>query len=143
MNMTDQDYHPPSESIAQWLQVLDQPTRLEILLVIGESEACVCHLEAALGQRQAYISQHLMALREAAIITSRREGRYVFYRLNDLGLLEFIRLAASLAGLPATVLTGEGRSAPNPDCPCPHCESGSGTQDKPEMEISNGSDPVG
>jgi ArsR family transcriptional regulator len=105
------------------LQAIDQPARLEILQVIGSGEACVCHLEAALGQRQAYISQHLMALRDAGIITSRRDGRYVYYRLTDARVLDLIGLAGSLAGVPLPATT-----TPNPvqDCPCPHCVSAVG-----------------
>jgi ArsR family transcriptional regulator len=61
-----------SKEIAFLLRVLGQPERLSILLLIGKGEACVCHLEAALGLRQAYISQHLMALREANIVIARR-----------------------------------------------------------------------
>ena len=91
------------------------PSRLTILLVIGEGEACVCHLEAVLGKRQAYISQHLMALRDAGIITPRRDGRFIYYRITDPGLFELIRSAARLAGVeitaqPATAL-----------CECPEC----------------------
>ncbi len=51
--------------ISNIFRQLSQPSRIEILLAIGEGEACVCHLEAKLGMRQAYISQHLMALRDA------------------------------------------------------------------------------
>jgi DNA-binding transcriptional ArsR family regulator len=62
------------------LLTISAPARLEILLIVGAGEACVCYLESRLGYRQAYISQHLMALRQAGLIDSRREGKYVFYR---------------------------------------------------------------
>ena len=117
MNMT-QLHTTAGQAVAGILQSIDQPARLEILQVIGSGEACVCHLEAALGQRQAYISQHLMALRDAGIISSRRAGRYVFYRVKDERVLDLIRLAGSLAGVPLTAPTAPG---PRPDCPCPHC----------------------
>jgi len=121
-----------SQEVAGILQAIDQPARLEILQVIGSGEACVCHLEAALGQRQAYISQHLMALREAGIITSRRAGRYVYYRLKDARVLDLIGLAGSLAGAaPAAPVI------PNPvqDCPCPHCTSTGRKDLKIETEV--------
>jgi DNA-binding transcriptional ArsR family regulator len=120
MNMTLPTQSVSGQSVAEILQAIDQPARLEILQVIGNGEACVCHLEAALGQRQAYISQHLMALRDAGIITSRRDGRYVFYRLTDARVLDLISLAGSLAGVPSSATT-----VPHPvhDCPCPHCSS--------------------
>jgi len=121
--MTQSAQTTQGEIVAGILQAIDQPARLEILQVIGSGEACVCHLEAALGQRQAYISQHLMALRDAGIITSRRAGRYMFYRLKDARVLDLIGLASSLAGAPLTA-----PAAPNPvqDCPCPHCTSAVG-----------------
>jgi DNA-binding transcriptional ArsR family regulator len=121
----------PGEIVAGILQAIDQPARLQILQVIGGGEVCVCHLEATLGQRQAYISQHLMALRDAGIITSRRDGRYVFYRLKDERVLDLIQLAGSLAGLPPTAPV-----APPPvqECPCPHCSTAGG--DKPGNRTS-------
>ena len=64
-----------AEKISAILEEIASPSRLVILLSIGDGEACVCHLESVLNKRQAYISQHLMALRQAGIITSRRDGR--------------------------------------------------------------------
>ena len=143
MNMTSPDFLPSSQALAQWLQTLGQSARLEILLVIGAGEACVCHLEAVLGQRQAYISQHLMALRQAGIISTRRDGRYIFYRLNDLRLLEFVRLAASLAGVSAAELPAQGRTAPYAGCLCPHCEPADHAHSELHMERPDATDPVG
>ena len=105
--------------VSEWLQAISPQPRLEILLALGTGEACVCHLEAFLGQRQAYISQHLMALREAGIIASRREGRFVFYRLQDVALLDLIRGAARLASVPENQLGVS--NMPLPACNCPSC----------------------
>src|SRR5512138_3714799 len=90
-----------SEKVAEPLQAIASTQRIAILLAIGNGEACVCHLEAALGWRQAYISQHLMALRKADILQDRRAGRYMFYRLKDTALLDLIATAARLSGLAA------------------------------------------
>ncbi|NLG72668.1 MAG: helix-turn-helix transcriptional regulator [Chloroflexi bacterium] len=103
---------------AALLRVLGQPARLRILLAIGEGEACVCHLESALGMRQAYISQHLMTLRDADLVTSRRAGKYIFYRLRDTGLLDLICLAAQAACAAFPAPTGAGTYG---GCACPHC----------------------
>jgi ArsR family transcriptional regulator len=129
MNMLQSSTSFSGQAAAAIFQAIDQPARLEILQVIGTGEACVCHLEAALGQRQARISQHLMALREAGIITSRREGRYVFYRLNDVRILDLISLAGSLAG------SSSAAPASARDCPCPHCSSTVRVQIKIEPEV--------
>lgn len=84
------------ESISELLQAISAPARLEILLLIGVNEECVCHLEARLGYRQAYISQHLMALRQAGLLESRREGKYVFYRLLKPEIMPLIQMAADI-----------------------------------------------
>ena len=103
------------EQVAALLQTIGQENRLQILLAIGEGETCVCHLEAMLGLRQATLSQHLMALREAGVVTDRREGRYIHYRLHDPALLGLIRQAAQLQGVDLPSLS------PAPDCDCPDC----------------------
>ena len=106
--------------VSDLLQVISPQTRLEIILAIGTGEACVCHLEAVLKLRQAYISQHLMALREAGVITARREGRYVFYRLENSAVLELVRQAVRLAGQSPEELASAQRAAAQ-GCNCPNC----------------------
>jgi ArsR family transcriptional regulator len=69
------------------------------------------------GLRQATLSQHLMALREAGVVTDRREGRYIFYHLCDPALLDLVRQAALLQGLDLPSL------APAHDCECPNCST--------------------
>jgi DNA-binding transcriptional ArsR family regulator len=103
------------EQVAALLQTIGQESRLQILLAIGEGETCVCHLEAMLGLRQATLSQHLMALREAGIVSDRRDGRYIHYRLRDPALLDLLCQAAVLQGLALPEL------APSPECDCPNC----------------------
>lgn len=113
------------EQVASFLQVIGQPTRLQILLAIGEGETCVCHLEAMLGLRQATLSQHLMALREAGLVSDRRAGRYIHYRLCDPALLDLVRQAAQLQGMDLPELS------PSPDCSCPNC-----SKQKPEGDAA-------
>ena len=115
--------HHPEEEISSLLRTIDQPARLRILLTINRGEACVCHLEAVLNLRQAYISQHLMALREAGILTTRREGRFIFYRLKDGRILDLIKLAGELSGIPANNISGSPTTASESNCCCPHCEA--------------------
>jgi ArsR family transcriptional regulator len=110
-----------SEKLAAPLQVIASPQRVAILLAIGHGEACVCHLEAALGWRQAYISQHLMALRKADILQDRREGRYVYYRLKNASYLELIAASAALSGLSAETVSALINTREYPSCECPQC----------------------
>lgn len=120
-NMKKQSIPKLSEQIAAPLQAIASPQRVAILLAIGRGEACVCHLETALGWRQAYISQHLMALRKADILADRREGRYVYYRLKNASLLDLITGAASLSGLSAESVSTLINTQTNPACECPQC----------------------
>lgn len=113
----------PSEvkKISQLLRAIGGVARLRLLLAIGTGEACVCHLEALLGLRQAYISQHLMDLRKARILTTRREGRFIYYRLRDQRLLELIQQAGAIAGIQEPELRVLLQSDPIPQCCCPNC----------------------
>ena len=79
--------------------LLASPARLRILLTIGRGEMCVCMLQARLGWRRAYISQQLMFLRQGGLLSSRRQGRFIFYRLRDPAWLQVIQDAAQLLGL--------------------------------------------
>jgi ArsR family transcriptional regulator len=110
-----------SEQIAEVLRVISPPARIAILIAIGRGEACVCHLESILGWRQAYISQHLMALRNAEVLRDRRQGRYVYYRLADGALLDLVREAARLQGLDPGSVDALANPTPGSHCECPHC----------------------
>lgn len=108
------------------LRSLSHPVRLQILQVLADhGEACVCHLECALGRRQAYISQQLSRLREAGIVRDRREGLNVFYRLADPAvppLLKAIRVAATESGRrKGRRLSFEFAPAAKARCSCPTC----------------------
>lgn len=110
-----------SQQIAAPLEAIASPQRIAILLSIGRGEACVCHLEAALGWRQAYISQHLMALRKADILQDRRSGRYIFYRLKDASILDLVTASATLSGLSADTISALLNQQTNTSCECPQC----------------------
>jgi ArsR family transcriptional regulator len=110
-----------SEQIAGLLQAVGSPARVAILIAIGRGEACVCHLEAILGWRQAYLSQHLMALRKAGLLQDRRAGRFIYYKLKDEAILALVREAALLSGLSAETVDSLANPDPGPDCECPTC----------------------
>jgi ArsR family transcriptional regulator len=101
--------------------VIGNPFRVKLLMTIGEGEACVCHLEALLGKRQAFISQHLMALRKEGLLETRREGKYIYYRLSDLDTLLLIQTAGKMIGAKEISSIGSEGSEIVPACPCPKC----------------------
>ncbi|MCI0518997.1 MAG: metalloregulator ArsR/SmtB family transcription factor [Chloroflexi bacterium] len=113
-----------TERIARVFHALGQPERLKIMAALGAGEACVCHLEAALGYRQAYLSQQLMALREAGLAEARREGRFIYYRLADPGALDLIWKAGEALGMDAAELSALQATGKLPGCSCPRCEPG-------------------
>lgn len=117
-----------AKKISRILRNISQPARIRILLEIGEGEACVCHLETILGYRQAYISQHMMALRKAGLLDSRRDGRFIFFQLRDIRLLTLIRTAASLAGIAEEKLASDTDRGPLTHCSCPECAPALATQ---------------
>ena len=121
MNMKKQTIVQISKQIATPLSAIASPQRIAILLLIGKGEACVCHLEASLGWRQAYISQHLMVLRKADILQDRREGRYIYYRLKDASILDLVTASATLSGLSAETISSLVNTQMHPSCECPQC----------------------
>lgn len=58
-------------------------TRVRILSLLGDSEVCVHDIVDALEMSQSGVSHQLRVLRDARLVTSRREGRHVYYRLAD------------------------------------------------------------
>ncbi|HMN62736.1 MAG TPA: metalloregulator ArsR/SmtB family transcription factor [Anaerolinea sp.] len=110
------------EAQTQLLKVLTHPARLAILDILREGEHCVCHMEAYLGYRQAYISQQLMVLREAGLIQDRRDGWNVFYRVAEPRI--FSILAAVEQMLPPESKTHAEHRLVN--CTCPKCSMGGG-----------------
>jgi ArsR family transcriptional regulator len=108
------DHH---EAQAQLFKALMHPARLAILDVLREGEACVCHLEAALGYRQAYISQQLMVLKEAGLAQDRREGWNIYYRVTEPRVFAILDMARRMRG--ATSKGNRRKQAAK--CPCPKC----------------------
>jgi ArsR family transcriptional regulator len=70
-------------TVENFFPALADPTRLRCLLLLAaEGELCVCELTHALDESQPKISRHLAMLRETGIVSDRREGLWVHYRLN-------------------------------------------------------------
>lgn len=58
-------------------------TRLKVLKLVADEELCACEVMAALALTQPTASHHLGILERSGLITSRREGKWIFYRLAD------------------------------------------------------------
>ena len=94
-------------------KALAHPVRLQILDMLRGGEVCVCHMEAALGKRQAYISQQLIVLRDAGLVESRKDGLSVYYRLVDEVVADLLETALGPAD--------DGALQVLKTCPCPRC----------------------
>jgi ArsR family transcriptional regulator len=64
-------------------KALSDETRLRILSLLKEGEVCVCDIAETLDSTQPNISFHLSMLREAGLIKDRKNGRWVYYSLNE------------------------------------------------------------
>jgi ArsR family transcriptional regulator len=105
------------DSQVKLFKVLMHPARLAVLDVLRRGEACVCHMEAALGYRQAYLSQQLMVLREAGLVGDHRDGWNVYYRVSKPDIYNVIDAARQALGERKRVSVPGVISS----CSCPHC----------------------
>lgn len=69
--------------MAEFFKVLGDPTRLKILHALLRGELCVCDLSVVLGMSVSAVSHQLSVLRQARLLTHRRDGKVVFYALAD------------------------------------------------------------
>ncbi len=75
---------------ARALKSIAHPLRLKILCVIGDQEACVQEIVAAVGTSQSNISQHLAILREKDVLLTRKDANRVYYRVGDQRILQLV-----------------------------------------------------
>jgi ArsR family transcriptional regulator len=71
------------DAIATLFQALADPTRLRILGLLLSGEVCVCHIHESLRIPQPKASRHLAYLRRAGLVSTRRDGLWIHYRLAD------------------------------------------------------------
>jgi ArsR family transcriptional regulator len=120
MNMKNKNFE---KRIAAIHKVLSSPFRIRLLYTLREGEACVCHLESIMKKRQAYISQQLMVLRDAGILLTRREGKFIFYRVASEDVFQLVESAAKVGGLQREDLHQSMIKSQLPECVCPKCAS--------------------
>jgi ArsR family transcriptional regulator len=82
--------------IAQLCNALADEARVEIIARLLDGEKCVCDLTDALGTGQSRLSYHLKVLKDAGLVTDRRDGRWSYYTLARDAFLEVEELIASL-----------------------------------------------
>src|SRR2546430_1090894 len=82
--------------VARWFHALSDETRLQIIDRLSEGEQCVCDLTDLLETGQSRLSFHLKTLKDAGILTDRREGRWVYYALNPEAVEKLERFVGDL-----------------------------------------------
>ena len=82
------------DTIASGFHALSDPLRLQIIQLLRHQELCVCELSEKLAVAQSKLSFHLKTLKEAGLVRSRQEGRWIYYCLN---LPQFVVLEQYLA----------------------------------------------
>ena len=73
---------PDLSQVAHWFHALSDETRLQVLELLTGGERCVCELQDAVGAAQSRLSFHLKVLRDAGLVSDRRQGRWVYYSLR-------------------------------------------------------------
>lgn len=104
-----------AREVAELLKVAANPNRLRILCRLEEGECSVAQIEQELGIRQPTLSQQLGELREAALVTTRREHKSVVYSLTDkrtvallAALNEIFRIRPTSGSAPRSQPAGRG-----------------------------------
>lgn len=72
-----------AQRVAETFKVLGDTTRVKILRALSTRELCVCDISAVVGMGQSTVSHQLRALRNARLVKYRREGKMVWYSLDD------------------------------------------------------------
>jgi DNA-binding transcriptional ArsR family regulator len=103
---------------AELLQAIADPARLALVELISHGEVCVAELVAATGANESTVSQRLRTLRDRRVVTTRRDGKHIYYSLADDHVRELVdavldhvdHLHADAAGRTGDVPTTDTRS---------------------------------
>jgi len=89
---------PAAQEVAGLFALLADPTRLRLLAALAAGELCVCDLAAATGINRTTVSHQLRTLREGRLVRCRREGRVIYYTLDDEHVRELLAMGMAHAG---------------------------------------------
>jgi len=86
------------EGVSELFKVLSDPTRLRLLHALSVGELCVCDLSAVLSMTQSATSHQLAILRRSRLVRARRDGKTVYYTLDDAHVGAVLRVAMDHVG---------------------------------------------
>lgn len=79
-----------ADHVAMLFKVFGDPTRIKILHLLSLEEMCVCDISTVLGMSQSAISHQLSSLRHAGLVKNRKDGKVVYYTLDDEHVLTIL-----------------------------------------------------
>lgn len=82
-------------ALAETFRVLGDPTRVRILDALSHGELCVCDLASLVGLSESAVSHQLRLLRSLRLVRARRDGRMVYYALDDRHIVTLVRQGLS------------------------------------------------
>jgi len=100
-----QTIHDDRERLGRLFHALSDETRLRILDLLVRGECCVCDLQTGLDAYQSRLSFHLRRLKDAGLVSDRREGRWVYYAIEPAAIR---RMTEFLNQLESEVSAGTG-----------------------------------
>ncbi len=86
---------PAPDGVAAIFAILGDPTRIRVLTALASGELCVCDLAAATGVNRSTVSHQLRVLRDHRLVRRRRQGKVVYYALDDDHVLQLLAVAAA------------------------------------------------
>ena len=132
------------QTIADIFKQLGDPTRVRIFWLLCHCEECVVNISAMLGMSSPAVSHHLRPLRDSGLVTSRREGKEVYYRAADTAqsrllhrMMEQVMEIACPEALPeepsapCTACSAQGQE---PSAPCTACSAQAGASYRPQTQ---------
>jgi DNA-binding transcriptional ArsR family regulator len=100
------------QGLADTFSALGDPTRVRILDVLSHGELCVCDLAAVLSLSQSAVSHQLRLLRGLRLVRPRRDGRVVFYSLDDQHIMSIFRQTLQHVEESSNSVRLRGKAAP-------------------------------
>ena len=81
------------DNLAEFFKIIGDPTRTKILFALDQNEMCVCDIANVLGMTKSSISHQLATLKKSGIVKSRRDGKEVYYTLDDEHIKQVFEIA--------------------------------------------------
>jgi ArsR family transcriptional regulator len=96
------------QGLADTFGALGDPTRVRILDALSHGELCVCDLAAVIGLTQSAVSHQLRLLKSVRLVRARRDGRMVFYSLDDQHIISIFKQTLQHVGEDRGARGGKG-----------------------------------